>query len=44
MLMDLKKQIKSGHEVQISLVFESAKGQRETLYVHASVRISAPAK
>lgn len=44
MLMDLKKQVKSGSEVQISLVFEGAQGQRETVYVHAPVRISAPAK
>lgn len=44
MLMDLKKQIKSGSEVEISLVFENAKGQRETVYVLAPVGYSAPAK
>lgn len=44
MLMDLKKQVKSGSEVQITLVFESAKGQRETVYVHAPAGLSATAK
>jgi copper(I)-binding protein len=42
MMMDLKKQLKAGFEVQISLVFQNAKGERETVYVHAPVALNKP--
>lgn len=42
MMMDLKKQIKMGFEVQITLVFQNADGERETIYVHAPVALRKP--
>lgn len=42
MMMDLKKQIKMGFEVQIALVFQNADGERETIYVHAPVALRKP--
>lgn len=42
MMMDLKKQLKAGFEVQISLVFQNANGERETVYVHAPVALNKP--
>ena len=42
MMMDLKKQLKVGFEVQSSLVFQNANGERETVYVHAPVALNKP--
>lgn len=42
MMMDLKKQLKAGFEVQINLIFQNANGERETVYVHAPVALSKP--
>ena len=42
MMMDLKKQLKVGFEVQISLVFQNANGERETVNVHAPVALNKP--
>jgi copper(I)-binding protein len=42
MMMDLKKQLKVGAEVQITLVFKNAKGDSETIHVHAPVALTQP--
>jgi len=42
LMMDLKKQLKAGFEVQISLVFQNANGERETVYTHAPVALNKP--
>lgn len=42
MMMDLKKQLKVGTEVQITLTFKNAKGDSETTYVHATVALTQP--
>ena len=42
MMMDLKKQMKTGFEAQISLVFRKASGESETVYVHAPVALTKP--
>ena len=41
MLMDLKQPLKVGEKVPVSLVIESAGGQRETVQVQAEVRAMA---
>jgi copper(I)-binding protein len=40
MMMDLKKPLKVGTEVQITLVFKNANGESETTYVHAPVALT----
>ena len=42
MMMDLKKQIKAGDEVPLTLVFEGAQGKRETLEVKAVAGLGKP--
>lgn len=42
MMMDLKKQMKTGFEAQISLIFRKASGESETVYVHAPVALTKP--
>jgi periplasmic copper chaperone A len=41
MLMDLKQPLKAGEKVLVSLVFETAGGQRETVQLQAEVRSMA---
>lgn len=44
MLMDLKKQVKAGDSVPLTLVFEDKAGKRETVEIKAEVRaLGAPA-
>ncbi|AVO48417.1 hypothetical protein C6568_03465 [Melaminivora suipulveris] len=38
MLLDLKQQVKAGDSVPLSLIFESADGQRQTVQVQATAR------
>jgi copper(I)-binding protein len=42
MMMGLKKQLKVGTEVQITLVFKNTKDEIETTYVHAPVALTQP--
>ncbi len=42
MMMDLKKQLKVGTEAQITLTFKNAKGESETIDVHAPVALNQP--
>ncbi|CAM8620331.1 Copper chaperone PCuAC [Comamonadaceae bacterium] len=42
MLMDLKQPIRAGFELQITLVFESSDGKRESIYVHAPIANTSP--
>lgn len=44
MMMDLKKQIKTGDEVSLTLVFEGAQGKRETVEVKAVAGPVKPSK
>lgn len=44
MMMDLKKQIKTGDEVALTLVFENAQGKRETVAVKAVAGLVKPSK
>lgn len=44
MMMDLKKQIKTGDEVSLTLVFEGAQGKRETVDVKAVAGLVRPSK
>ncbi|WP_170211824.1 copper chaperone PCu(A)C [Rhodoferax bucti] len=41
-LTDIKKPIRAGFEVQITLIFQSADGTREVVYVHAPVSLTKP--
>lgn len=42
MLVDVKKPIRAGFEVQITLIFQNVDGAREVVYVHAPVSLSKP--
>lgn len=42
MLMDLRQPARAGFELQITLVFESIDGKRESIYVHAPVANRSP--
>lgn len=42
MLTDLKKPIRAGFEVQITLIFQDADGTRDVVYVHAPVSLTKP--
>ena len=42
MLVDVKKPIRAGFEVQITLIFQNADGAREVVYVHAPVSLTKP--
>ncbi|NBW78565.1 MAG: copper chaperone PCu(A)C [Betaproteobacteria bacterium] len=42
MLVEIKKPIKAGFEVQITLIFQSTDGAREVVYVHAPVSLTQP--
>ncbi|APW42907.1 copper chaperone PCu(A)C [Rhodoferax saidenbachensis] len=42
MLTDIKKPIRAGFEVQITLIFQNADGAREVVYVHAPVSSTKP--
>lgn len=42
MLMDLKQPVRAGFELQITLVFESKDGKRESVYVHAPIANKSP--
>jgi copper(I)-binding protein len=42
MLTDIKKPIRAGFEVQITLIFQNADGAREVVYVHAPVSLLKP--
>lgn len=42
MLSDIKKPIRVGFEVQITLIFQSTDGAREVVYVHAPVTLTKP--
>lgn len=44
MLMDLKQPVRAGFESQITLVFESSDGKRESIYVHAPIANTSPHK
>ena len=44
MMMDLKKQIKAGDKVPLTLVFEGAQGKRQTLEVKAVAGLGKPLK
>ena len=43
MMMDLKRQIKTGDEVPLTIEFESSQGQRVTVDVKAAARLVKPA-
>lgn len=44
MMMDLKKQIKAGDEVPLTLIFEGAGGKTETVEVKAAASLVKPSK